>query len=94
MSESPRLVQTGTVGATPIMVDVTTLGSATPVKVTLTANYVLANPRPPGFPSRPSMTGTDTADLDFPRTLLSGAIVSFLAAEATALINAGAATLA
>jgi hypothetical protein len=94
MSESPRLVRAGTVGATPIMVDVTTLGSAVAVKVTLTADYVLANPRPPGFPSPPSMTGSRAGNLHFPRTLPNGSVHSFHACEATALINAGAATAA
>jgi hypothetical protein len=92
MTEAARQVQTGTVNGTPIYVDVTTLGSAVPVKVTLTQNYVLANPRPPGFPLRPSMTGADAADLDYPRTLNSGTVLSLLQAEATALINAGVAT--
>jgi len=92
MSESPRLVQTGTVDGNPIEVDVTVLGPAVPVGVTLTADYVLANPRPPGFPFRPGMTGVDSADLDYPRTLPSGTTIELLSCEATALLNAGAAT--
>jgi len=94
VTESPRQVQTGTVGATPILVDVTSLGSAVAVSVQLTSNYVLANPRPPGFPFRPSMTGADTPHVDYPRTLTNGTVVSFLKCEADALIAAGAATLA
>jgi hypothetical protein len=94
MSESARLVQTGTVSGTPIQVDVTSLGSAVPVSVTLSVDYVLSDPRPPGFPFRPGMTGTDAADLDYPRTIPNGTTVSLLACEANALINAGVASLA
>ena len=95
MSESPRLVTLGTInaGATAIQADVTTLGSDVAVGVTLTTDYELANPRPPGFPFRPSMTGTDQFGLDYPKTVLSGTSIKVLACEADALINAGAATL-
>ena len=92
MPESPRLVLLGVANATNIQADVTTLGSAVPVSVTLTASYALANPRPPGFPFRPSMTGTDAADLDYPRTIPTGTVLEVLACEANALVAAGVAT--
>jgi len=41
MSESARLVPHGVSGSTPINADVTNLGSAVPVKVTLTANGIM-----------------------------------------------------
>ena len=90
MSEGPRLLQVGTVGGAPINVDVKSLGGAVPVSVTLSADYVIGA-RPPGYPARPSFTGVDAADLDYPRTIPSGTTLSLLAAEATALISAGAA---
>jgi hypothetical protein len=88
-------VQTGTVGATAINVDVANgIGSAVAVAVTLGGTaYVLANPRPPGFPLRPSWTGADAADLyDAGRTVPGGARIFLLSCEAAALVNAGAAT--
>jgi hypothetical protein len=96
MALYPNLVTLGTInsGATVIQADVSqSLGSAVPVEVTLTTAYTLVNPRPPGFPFRPSMTGAPTAGLDYPRTLSSGTVLEVLQVEATALINAGAATL-
>jgi hypothetical protein len=88
----PNLVTLGSInsGATLIQADVSAgLGSA--VTVTLLMDYALANPRPPGFPFRPSMTGAPVAGLDYPRTLASGTTLEVLQVEATALINAGAA---
>jgi hypothetical protein len=38
------------------------------------------------------MTGTAAGNLDFPRTLTSGTVLSLLKAESDALIAAGAAT--
>ena len=93
MTESARLVQLGTVNGTPILADVTVLGSDVPVSVQLTADYVLANPRPPGFPFRPSMTGADAPHLDYPRTITNDTTLRVLRAEANALVTAGAATL-
>jgi hypothetical protein len=88
-------VQTGTVGATAINVDVANgIGSDVAVAVTLGATaYVLANPRPPGFPARPSWTGADAADLgDSGRTVPGGTRLYVLSCEAAALVNAGAAS--
>jgi hypothetical protein len=96
MSESPRLVTTGTIngGATAIQADVTTLGSAVPVAVTLSTAYTLANPRPPGFPTKPGLTGVAVIHEEtLGMVISSGTTIALLACEATALINAGAATL-
>jgi hypothetical protein len=92
MTEAARLVTTGTVGGTPIQVDVTVLGSDVPVKIRLTADYI--SQRPPGYPARPGLTGVDAGDLDYPRTITNGTTIALLACEATALVNAGAAVLA
>ena len=90
MAEGARLVQTGTSGATPINADVTTLGSAVCVAVVLSADYVMLDP--PGYPFRQSFTGS--AIPQYPHTVASGTTISVLQCEATALVNAGAATLA
>ncbi len=92
---TPSYVQTGTVGGTPILVDVANgLGSDVAVAVTLGATaYVLTDPRPPGFPIRPSWTGTDAADLDYPRTVPGNTRFLLLRCEANALVTAGAAVL-
>lgn len=94
MANNPSYVTTGTVlGSTAVQVDVANgIGSDVAVAVTLSSNYVLANPRPPGFPFKPSFTGTDALDLDYPRTVSSGTRIFVLACEATALVNAGAAS--
>lgn len=91
-SESPRLVTVGTVddGATAIQADVTTLGNAASVAVTLTTDYSMGNP--PGFPFRASFTGA--AIPQFPHTIVSGSTIDVLECEAAALVAAGAATLA
>lgn len=88
---NPSYVQTGTVGVSPVNVDIANgIGSDVPVAVTLGATaYVLANPRPPGFPFRPSWTGSDAADLDYPRTVPGGTRVFVLACEASALVTGG-----
>jgi hypothetical protein len=93
--ESARLVKLGTIdgGATPILADVTTLGSA--VAITLSTDYELIDPDSPpfqGYPQRPSFTGSATPE--YPHTIPSGTTFTVLQCEATALIAAGAATLA
>jgi hypothetical protein len=97
MSDSPRLVTLGSInsGGISIQADVTNLGSAVAVAVTLSTNYTLANPRPPAFPVRPSWTGVAVAAFDdvAGAVIASGTVLEVLQAEATALINAGAATL-
>ena len=93
MANNPSYVTTGTVNSNPINVDVANgIGSDVPVAVTLSSSYVLSNPRPPGFPFRPSFTGTDAADLDYPRTVLSGTRILVLQCEAAALVAASAAS--
>lgn len=89
---NPSYVQTGTVNGSPILVDVANgLGSDGAVSVTLTADYILA--RPPGYPTRPAMTGTDPANSDYAgRVIPSGTSLGLLPPEAAALVNAGAAT--
>ena len=66
-TESPRLITVGSInsGATAIQADVTNFGWAAPVEVPLWTNYTLANPRPPGFPIRPSLTGAAVANSTF-----------------------------
>jgi hypothetical protein len=88
--DSPRLVQTGTVGATAIMTDVRFLYPALPVRVQLTQPYAII--RPPGYPARPSMTGVAAINLDSPRTIASGTTIALLKPEADALIVAGGGT--
>jgi hypothetical protein len=58
--------------------------------VTLSTNYAMLDP--PGFPARPSFTGADAADLQYPRTPASGLRFQSLACEAAALVAAGAAS--
>ena len=90
---NPRYVQVGSIngGATPINADVTMLGSAVPVLVTLSAPYQIACP--PGYPSRPSMTGASATNLNYPRTIPSGATLGLLSCESNALIAAGGTTI-
>lgn len=93
---NPLLVQIGTAaGIGAINVDVSQgLGSATPVTVTLTAALTLANPPPPGFPKMPGQTGSAIAGFYAPGSVIpNGTMISVFQAMATALINAGAATL-
>lgn len=97
MSEGARLVTVGTIngGSTPIQADVKVLGSDVSVSVTLSTDYELASPRPPGFPSRPSMTGVHAAHVEYAgRVIPAGTTISVLRCEADALVAAGAATLA
>jgi hypothetical protein len=88
----PRLVQVGSInsGATPINADVTSIGSDVAVAVLLSTNYAMLNP--PGFPFRASFTGA--AVPQYPHTITSGTTLKVLRCEATALVAAGAATLA
>lgn len=85
---NPNLVVVGSVGGTPVQADVSGgLGSAVPIRVTLSQNYTLATP--PGWPQRPFATGADQADLNFPRTLNAGQTYAFLKPEADAIVNGG-----
>ena len=95
MPESPRYVTVGTInaGSTAIQADMTSLGSDVAVQVRLSTDYATVNPRPPGYPTRPSLTGVDANDLDYPKTIPSGTILGVLRCEGNALVAAGAATL-
>ena len=90
MPESARLVQVGTVGATPINADATVLGSAVRVLIGGT-DYVAIHP--PGWPVRPANTGTAVAE-GSTVTFAAGSTVALLQCEATALVTAGAASYA
>lgn len=93
MPESPRLVTVGTTngGSTAIQADVTSLGSAVPVYVTLSTDYAMLDP--PGYCFRASFTGSAAGTLQFPRTVPNGTRFAVLNCEAQALVNAGAAVL-
>ena len=82
-------------GTTAIMADVTTLGSAVAVRVTLLTNYAMLQPDGSafvGFPFRPCFTGAATPQ--YPHTVPAGTTLALLACEATALVNAGVAVFA
>ena len=91
MSINQRLVKYGTAGGTDINVDHARIDHSVPVKVQLSADYILAA-RQPGAPTRPSMTGVAAANLDYPRTIVSGTTLSLHKAEADALVTAGKAS--
>lgn len=80
----------GTVGATPIIAELGGgLSPAGTVRVTLSADYTLANL--PGYPTRLS-PGRSPEGL--PRTIVSGTTIELLKPEAAALVVAGAASYA
>lgn len=88
MTINARNVTYGTAGGVQINVDHNKpLDHAVAVKVQLTANYTTVA-RDPGAPARPSMTGA-TYNLDFPKTISSGTVISCIKAEADALVAAG-----
>jgi hypothetical protein len=97
MAINQNLVAVGTInsGATTIYADVS--GLANPwmgpigqdTWVTLSTDYAMVDP--PGFPTRPSFTGSSAAFLQYPRTLASGTRFQTFACEATALVAAAAA---
>lgn len=94
---NPSLVTVGSIngGATPIQVDVRSLGSAVAIRVTLSTNYAMLQPDGAffvGFPFRPQFTGA--ASPQYPHTVPSGTTLALLACEANALIAAGAAVAA
>jgi hypothetical protein len=87
-----RLLQIGTVGGTPVMVDAKGLGHDVPVKVTIGATDFIVT-RPPGWPSRPHTTGSAVAE-GSTTTFKAGATVALLRCEAVALVAAAFATYA
>jgi hypothetical protein len=92
VAEGARPVQCGTVGGIPVLTDVTNLGSSVAVKVVIGGTDYVAT-SPPGFPVRPANTGTAIAE-GGTVTFSAGQTYALLSAEATALVNAGYATLA
>jgi hypothetical protein len=92
MAINQKLVQHGTAGGTAINVDMARIEHSAPVKVTLTADYTILSGS--GIPTRPSMTGATKAGLDYPRTVLSGTVLTLLKGEADALVAASKATYA
>jgi len=92
MAINQNLVKHGNAGGTDINVDVSRIDPSAPVKVQLSANYTTLNP--PGMPSRPSMTGCAVANLNYPRTVLSGTVLTLLKGEADALVAASKASYA
>jgi hypothetical protein len=91
MTINAKIVLHGTAGGTPINVDVSRIEHSVTVRVQLTSAYSMINS--PGIPTRPGFTGASQANLDFPRTVASGTVLTLLAGEAKALIAAGQATL-
>lgn len=92
MTINAKLVQHGSVGGTPINVDMARLEHGFTKKVLLSSNYSMLHV--PGMPSRPSFTGCAAANLDYPRTVTSGTTLTLHAGEADALVAAGAGTYA
>lgn len=81
----------GNAGGTDINVDLTmNTAIKTTRTVTLSANYTTLCP--PGAPTRPCFTGAAPANLDFPKTILSGTVLTLLKGEADALVAAGKAS--
>lgn len=90
MAINQRLVQHGTAGGTAINVDMSRIEHGAPVKVQLSASYVMLSGA--GIPSRPGMTGASAANLDYPRTIANGTTLTLLKGEADALVSAGKAS--
>ncbi len=89
---SPNLsVVLGGINGTPIVANLDGADLSKRQAVTLSANYVRSPP--PDFPNSSPGTGNQTNYTAFPQTIPSGTVVVFLEAEATALVNSGAATL-
>jgi hypothetical protein len=82
-------IKVGTAGGSDINVDFSdNKNIATVQTVTLSADYITLCPYT--LPFRPGFTGAAT--LDYPRTILSGSVITVLKGEAAALIAAGKAT--
>jgi hypothetical protein len=89
MSDGPRLVTVGICNGSNVNADLSNVGSAVAVSITLTADYTML--QPPGFPFRPSFTGASTPQ--YPHTVAAGTSLLLLACETSALVDAGGATL-
>lgn len=90
MTINAKLVQHGTAGGTAINADVSRMEHSVSVRIQLSAAYTMLNS--PGIPTRPGFTGAAAANLDYPRTVASGQIMTLLAHEAAALVAAGKAS--
>ncbi len=90
MTVNQSLVLHGTAGGTPINVDVSRIEHGFTRKVQLSASYAMSNS--PGIPARPGFTGAAAANLDYPRTVSSGTVLTLLPGEAAALVAAGKAS--
>jgi hypothetical protein len=86
--QGTRNHHSGTAGGQPVLVDVTFLG-VIGVRIQLTQAWTTA--REPGYPSRPSLTGTAAGNLDFPKTIAAGTVMEVMQPEAQALVAMGAA---
>ena len=88
-----KMLRLGTIAGEPFMVDVGHLGAETAAQaVTLLVDYVVENPGA-GFPVRPCFVSVNPHPT-LPRTIAAGSTIRLFAAEAKALIEAGAATAA
>jgi hypothetical protein len=88
--QSSRSHHSGTVGGQPVICDPTFLG-VVPTRIQLTAAWTLG--REPGFPSRPSLTGSAVPDYAG-RVIPSGTVMYVTPPEAASLIAMGAAVAA
>ena len=89
---NPSFIQVGLLGATPVVADISELGSAAvAVYVTLNQPYTLGTN--PGQPTRPQFCGTEVAlGQDVAGTVMpAGSRILLLSFEAAALVAAGAA---
>jgi hypothetical protein len=92
MTINPKLVRHGTCDGVGIDVDLSRIEHGYTKTVRLTSAYVTV--ATPGLPTRPCFTGAPTANLDFPRTIAAGTVLTLLAGEAAALVAAGKAVYA
>lgn len=92
MALNPKLVQHGTAGGVAINVDLARLEHSAAKRVQLSAPY--ATLTGPGIPTRPAFTGAAAANLDYPRTIASGTVLTLMPGEADALVAAGKAAYA
>jgi hypothetical protein len=90
MTINAKLIQHGTAGGVAINADVSRIDHSVSVRVQLSAAYTMLNS--PGLPTRPGFTGAAAANLDYPRTVNSGTILTLHAHEAAALVAAGKAS--
>jgi hypothetical protein len=88
MTANPVLpVQTGLVGATPIIAQFNSATLASKVFVTLSSNY--ARNAPQSYPRPDAGAATATSLLASPQTILSGTRLQLYSDEASALVTGG-----